>query len=103
MQKKLRKDMERCSAGLEEQMETSSEFRAAGAENLKSFNVVLRAAWPLAAVAADWHSPQLIELLSNESGPFSLALAGATARKSISQCVQQQDITVRNRELLKTA
>lgn len=50
-------------------METSSEFRAAGAENLRSrsFNVV-RAARPLAAAAAaDWHSQQLIELLSNGS------------------------------------
>lgn len=57
--------MEGCSAGPEEQMETSSEFRAAGAENLKSlsFNVVLSAARPLAAVEADWHSQQPIELL----------------------------------------
>lgn len=51
-------------------METSSEFRAAGAENLKrlSFNVALRAAQPLAAAAADWHSQRLSELLSNGSG-----------------------------------
>lgn len=68
-------------------METSSEFRAAGAENLRSRSFyVARTARPLAAAAAaDWHSQQLIEPLSNGSKRERASEKGPAAKKKINK------------------